>query len=230
MSQKTSKKRTDAEREKHRLYMREWRAKRKSQPGTKKAKSKPVSKGKKTKQKKKVSIGSFKPKNIKLSELTAEQYREYRRLYMRSYRLRKKINELNTKKPKGWRTKRSDIYKDLVEVNKEAKGFFKDIGGKYERVERVESGYDEETNILTSTPTVWQFENRLRDYLKKGQFVYYNFVDLQKTYNINIHNISTILMAWDEVLNSAYEFGGTSPYVNVYENMAKDKLTVEVTY
>jgi len=178
----------------------------------------------------KVSVGSFKPKNIVLSKLSKDSYSKYRSLYMRSYRIRLKIKELNKSKPNGYRTQRSALYKSLVEVNKESKAFFKGLGGIYEKVKKVDNEFNAEINTLTFVDTVWKFENRLRDYLKLGKFMYYNFVNLGKTYNFKIHLVSTILMAWDDVLDAAYEVGGTTPMVNVYEDYNKSKLTVVVVY
>jgi len=197
---------------------------------TRKTKKLKTKKQKKSLNKIKVSVGSFKPKNIVLSKLSNESYSKYRSLYMRSYRIRLKIKELNNNKPHGYRTQRSVLYKSLVEVNKDAKVFFKSIGGVYDRVKKVENKFDSETNTLTFIDTVWKFENRLRDYLKLGKFMYYNFVNLGKTYNFRLHLVSTILLAWDDVLDAAYEVGGTTPMVNVYEDYNKSKLTVVVVY
>ena len=197
---------------------------------TRKTKKSKVKKHKKTLNKIKVSVGNFKPKNIVLSKLSNESYAKYRALYMRSYRIRLKIQELNDNKPKGYRSARSLLYKLLVEVNKDAKIFFKSIGGIYDKVKKVENKFDSDTNTLTFIDTVWKFENRLRDYLKFGKFMYYNFVNLGKTYNFRLHKISTILMSWDDVLDAAYEVGGTTPMVNVYEDYDKSKLTVVVVY
>ena len=262
------KKRTDEQKQKHRLYMQQWRLNRKqstikplerpqgqnnSQSLKRKRKTLPSNsntnstnsiltnstrKIKKTKPKNrkkvankiKVSVGSFKPKNVVLSKLSKDSYSKYRSLYMRSYRIRLKIKELNKSKPNGYRTQRSALYKSLVEVNKESKAFFKGLGGVYDKVKKVDNEFNAETNTLTFVDTVWKFENRLRDYLKLGKFMYYNFVNLGKTYNFKIHLVSTILMAWDDVLDAAYEVGCTTPMVNVYEDYNKSKLTVVVVY
>jgi len=197
---------------------------------TRKTKKSKVKKHKKTLNKIKVSVGNFKPKNIVLSKLSKELYSKYRALYMRSYRIRLKIQELNDNKPRGYRSARSLLYKLLVEVNKDAKIFFKSIGGIYDKVKKVSNEFNPGTNTLTFVDTVWKFENRLRDYLKFGKFMYYNFVNLGKTYNFRLHKISTILMSWDDVLDAAYEVGGTTPMVNVYEDYNKSKLTVVVVY
>lgn len=216
--------------ETHKLYMREWRKKRKDSGHKDNAKA---LKPKKNRLKKKkyvvTNVGELKPIKAKRAKLTPEQKKEEHKLYMRIWRRKKKIAKLNKEKPKGFKTVRSKIYKEILPLNKEYKTFWVDLGYEYDKSEKQPIGVLDK-GIIAESYTVWKFEDRLRDFLKEGTFMYYFFENINKTYNFKLHFISTILNAWDEVLDAAYLSGGTTPVVYVIEDYNKSKISITVVF
>lgn len=207
-------------------------SKQRSKPNV--SKRKPKSKAKRKKKKKvgkkhKVSnVGKLKPKGAKLTLLSIDQKKQEHTLYMRIWRKKKVIAQLNKEKPSGWRTQRSKLYKELIIDNKAYKSFWKSLDFVYDHVDKKEEGIHD--GVIVSTFTVWKFEGILKDFIRNKTYTYYNFINIERTYNLNIHRPSTIIYAWDEVLDEAYIQGASTPSVYVTEDIKKSKVTVEIIY
>jgi hypothetical protein len=153
--------------------------------------------------------------------------------YMRSYRARKKVDELKGAKEKGWRGKVSKLYAKIIADNRIVYNLGKRLGiHQKDAKKRVKDSIDPLKGTVTKSYVVWEFENLLRDYLKNETFRYYKFLTVGKKYDMNRNKITSVLMTWFDEMNMAYATGRSTPRVNTVENYAKkgsESLTIDAS-
>lgn len=160
-----------------------------------------------------------------------ENDKAYYNLYHKIYRLKKEAEQLTREQKHGYRTARSKIYAELVELNKELIELSKKKGVKNrrrERVKRKKNVYDVKNKTENYTQTVWEAENLLRDWLKLGTYKKFYLVNLGKVFNTKSRH-SQILSAFDVALNDVYlKRNATTPFVDITEDGPNSILTYHI--
>lgn len=171
-------------------------------------------------------------KSKKKIALTKSNDREYINLRKR-IRLRvNKINSLNDgSRKKGWKSKRSILYKELVSLNFELKKLSKergyDVPVKKAFVRKRK--FNIESRVITYMDKVWTFESVLRDKVISKSFKSFYFKNLGKVYYVNTAKLSTILNAYDAARNEAYEKKySQTPYVEITEDEVESRMTIYI--
>lgn len=188
---------------------------------------------------KKVITETIKGKKVKKvvteTHLTDEYKRADKALYMKAYRRKKKINELtadkNWKKKRGNKSKRSELYKELIYINEERRRLRRECD-RYEPPipDKTKSEtVDEEENVeYIRGRGVWQFEKDLNDYLTSGTYEYVDMGEFGK-FKISPKNNMNILRAYDDYRDFIYlDPFATSPIVNVMIDYNTMTIFIEI--
>src|SRR5438128_1132178 len=92
--------------------------------------------------------------------------KEYANLYKKIRRRVAKVDDLNAgRKKRGWKGARTNLYKEIVELNKELKRVAKRKGYDVPTRKRFvrKRVFDRGAKTITYMDKVWQFEKTLRD-------------------------------------------------------------------
>jgi hypothetical protein len=212
------------------------------------AKSKKKASSKKSVLKKKVS--SKKPalkKKVSLKKSATKKAigkksddQEYKALYQKIYRRKKLKQEISKSKKKGWKAKRSKVYKEIVGLNKEIMALCKrkkykipeSIKLRKKAVKQAKKGetkYFPKEGRKIKCANIWEFEEVLAGFLKEKKFKTIFMKDVNKKFNKSTPP-STVLYWYDKARDKAYEyqFAGT-PQVCYEEDTKKSILTIEIT-
>lgn len=188
-------------------------------PKTKSVSRKGVKKGKVARRKVKAPA--------RLKDLLAEERRQYRNLYQQAYRLKQKIGELNMKK-RGSKAKRSGLYKELIDVNRELKKLLRSSGMKVRKPEGVLRERETAGQVMRYTEVVWKFEPIFTGYVNAKAFDKIVFLNSGKVMYTSKHKPSTILAEYDGQREMAYfRVAATTPLVNVTEDYGNSTLSLE---
>lgn len=206
------------------------------------AKKKPT---KKSAASKKKNVAAKKPisKAVKKKKADAiplkKTDKEYRSLYQKAYRRKKKIAELVEEKKKGWKGKRSKIYKEVVLLNKELLSLCKKKKykvpesiklrkKKVTKLKKKEEFVDSKKGIRTYSAGVWDFESQLAQKIKAKAFKTIIIVNVNKKFTDKT-SPTTILYWYDQARDKAYsEQFSSTPFVDVIEDEVNSVITIEV--
>ena len=174
---------------------------------------------------------------------TKREDKDYQSLYRKIRRRKKTIDELNEGREKGYKGKRTKVYKELVELNKELKPLCKEKKYKLpdsvllreKRLAKAENwadkGYkkrDTEKQTITYTAKVWDFEDRLSKIIKSKEFKTIYLINVNKKFNRNSAP-STILYWYDMCRDEAYQsLLMSTPFVEVTEDYRNSIISIEV--
>lgn len=168
----------------------------------------------------------------KKSAVTKTNDREYINLTRRIRVRVNKIEELNNgSRKRGWKAKRTILYKEVVSLNKELKTLAKSRGYNVPYRKRFvrKRKYDVEARVVMYMEKVWTFEATLRDKVLAKAFKSFYFVNLGKVYYVNTARLSTILNAYDVSRNEAYEKKySQTPYVEVTEDEGESRMSMYI--
>lgn len=188
---------------------------------------------------KKVITETIKGKKVKKvvteTHLTDEYKRADKALYMKAYRRKKKINELtadkNWKKKRGNKSKRSELYKELIYINEERRRLRRECDRPEPLIPdktKLESVDEEENVEYIRGRGVWQFEKDLNDYLTSGTYEYVDMGEFGK-FKISPKNNMNILRAYDDYRDFIYlDPFATSPIVNVMIDYNTMTIFIEI--
>lgn len=183
----------------------------------------------------KIVKGKKVKQTINESHLTDEYKKADKALYMKVYRRKKKIKELtagkNWKKKRGNKSKRSELYKEIIAINEERRLLRRECEQEEPVIPdktKIET-VDEEDNIeYIRGRGVWQFEKDLNDYLTSGSYKHVNMGDFGK-FKISPSNNMKILRAYDEYRDFVYlDPFATSPVVNVMIDYNTMTIHIEI--
>lgn len=143
-------------------------------------------------------------------------------------RKKKKVEALTKEKKYGWKSRRSEVYKDIViisryknELSKIGKGHVK------EPPEFKPPEFNVEKSINHYSYMVWQFEEILRKHIESGEFQEYVFKNSRRSMTQAEGEID-ILREYDAVRNASYGTGMSTPIVDIIEDYGKGIITIEV--
>ncbi len=143
-------------------------------------------------------------------------------LRQKIYYRKSKISNLNSTRKKGYKSKRTLLYDELIKLKKQVRSLTRDYsdrrkrkGKKTMKATALGSG----SGIFEYTEGVWQFENKLRDYIRNKTFKKIYIANVGKVFYVSSTRPSTILYNYDVSRNEAY-FGKTAntPLVDVRED------------
>lgn len=185
-----------------------------------------------------------KMKAKKKPTMTKRDDKEYQSLYRKILRRKKAIQDINSVKARGYKSKRTKIYRELVELNKEIKQLSKKRGYKIpesvlareKRLKQADTGAaggttkkrDVERKTLTYIDKVWDFEDKLAKIIKSKEFKIIYIKNVNKKFTQKSAP-STILYWYDMARDMAYNSPFMStPFVEVEENYMDSIITIEV--
>lgn len=208
-----------------------------------KATKKPIKPAKKSKPVKVVKPAPSKNKSVGVGKLPKGMVKSadpvYRSLYSKAYRKKSKILELNEERKRGYKNKRTEVYKELVVINREIVKYCKkkaytlpaSLKVRRKRLILAKRGYKKRNykkKIIQYSAKVWDFEAQFSKIIKSKKFKTIFIVNVKKTFNRKSAP-STILYWYDMARDSAYnEFGATTPYVEVTEDYNSLTITIEI--
>jgi len=184
---------------------------------------------------------STKKASAVVSPLPKYKDKEYKSLYQKIWRRKKAKDELVKGKKKGWKTKRTKIYKEIVSLNKQIISLCKKKKYKIPdsvklRLKKQKSAQKKETEYFRKEKrkeikgyNVWNFEKELVNYIKGKRFKKIIFPDVNKIMDIGRNTPSTILYWYDKARDMAYDFQlSGSPYVECIEDYGNSTLTITI--
>ena len=121
--------------------------------------------------------------------------KEYRSLYRKINARKKKIQALNKERKKGYKTKRSAIYKEIVVLNGQLKELCRKRKYKlpnstklrqkrFEEVQKMKPKRDAKRQIREYTKGVWEFEDILATMIANQAFKTIVIVNVNKTFHL----------------------------------------------
>lgn len=156
----------------------------------------------------------------------------YFSLYRKILYRKNKADELTSSGKRGYKAKRSGLYKEITLLNKELRELSRKKGyglRRRGRVRRIERTYDRSTKTRQYTDGVWQFEPKLAAMLSDKAFDKIYIVNHGKIFYIKKSKPSTILYWYDQARNEAYfKPNAGTPFVDVTEDYAEKKLTLHI--
>jgi hypothetical protein len=200
-----------------------------------------MAKSKKTSKKsssRKRSATSKKATSKKKVGLKSEDH-EYKSLYQKIWRRKKLKQDISKSKKKGWKAKRSKVYKEIVGLNKELMALCK--RKKYKipdsiklrkkavtKAKKGEAKYFPKEQRKIKCANIWEFEEVLAGFLREKKFKTIFLKDINKKFDRSTPP-STVLYWYDKARDKAYEhqFAGT-PQVCYEEDNKNSTLTIEI--
>jgi hypothetical protein len=172
---------------------------------------------------------------VKETHLTDEYKRADKALYMKIYRRKKKIAEItkdkNWKKKRGNKSKRSELYKEIISINEERRLLRRECDRQEPTIPdktKLETTDEEENIEYIRGRGVWQFEKDLNDYLTSESYKYVDMGNFGK-FKISPANNMKILRAYDEYRDFVYlDPFATSPIVNVMIDYNTMTIFIEI--
>lgn len=165
----------------------------------------------------------------KVKSPTDKQKQEYRNLYQKVWRKKQKKDELKKGK-KGYKTERSKLYKEIIELNEQLRDYGQKIGvksaikKKKPVIHRHKS--DEVARIETESMVAWEFEDELHKYIKSKKLKF--IIIAGKSYDIRKLPPHVIIQAYDKARDDAYsQLMATTPVVNSTINYNSKTLTID---
>jgi hypothetical protein len=186
---------------------------------------------KKRQNKKKVARPKSKKRGSKNATIVNKSSdRIYINLLSKIQRRKRKITFLTEEKRHGWKTRRSELYREITEINSVIIEYSRKKGYSLRRRERVKRRAEKKKGkTISYTDRVWDFESKLSGMLKQQAFNKIYIVNHGRVFYTKTTKPSTILYWYDQARNESYgKPNAQTPYVDVIEDYAESKLTIHI--